>query len=169
MVKNNVFDSNCPLARVTEVIGEPWTLMVLREAFLGTRHFNEFERELGIARNILSDRLKKLVERGLLARVRSESDRRVVEYRLTEAGRDLLPTLVGLAQWSGKWLCGDGSATRFIERETGREIPRIAVRGTDGRELGTSEVAMVAGPDANAELSARFERAMAAVRAPKSG
>ncbi|MEX2498233.1 MAG: helix-turn-helix domain-containing protein [Wenzhouxiangellaceae bacterium] len=164
MKQKSVFKCNCPLARVTEVIGEPWTLMVLREAFLGTRHFNDFERELGIARNILSDRLKKLVDRGLLARVRSESDKRVVEYRLTEAGRDLMPILVGLVQWSGKWLCDGRSPTRFIERETGRELPRIAVRATDGRELRASEVAMVAGPDADADLTARYERAVAAAQ-----
>lgn len=166
MKQKSVFNCNCPLARVTEVIGEPWTLMVLREAFLGTRHFNDFERELGIARNILSDRLKKLVDRELLARVRSESDKRVVEYRLTAAGRDLLPILIGLAQWSGKWLCHGSSATRFVERETGREIPKIAVRGADGRELRARDVAMVAGPDANSELAARFERAVAAQTVP---
>lgn len=163
MKQNNVFNCNCPLARVTEVIGEPWTLMVLREAFLGTRHFNDFERELGIARNVLSVRLKKLVDLDLLDRVRSEKDKRVVEYRLTDASRDLLPILVGLAQWSGKWLCEGRSATRFVERDTGREIPRIAVRGTDGRELRARDVAMVPGPDANPDLVARFERAMASV------
>jgi len=161
MTQNNVFKCNCPLARVTEVIGEPWTLMVLREAFLGTRHFNAFERELGIARNVLSVRLKKLVDLDLLDRVRSESDKRVVKYRLTDASRDLLPVLVGLAQWSGKWLCDGRSATRFVERETGREIPRIAVRGMDGRELEAREVAMAPGPDADPDLFARFERAAA--------
>jgi len=162
MTQKNVFKCNCPLARVTEVIGEPWTLMVLREAFLGTRHFNDFERELGIARNILSGRLKKLVDLDLLKRVRSDSDKRAVEYRLTDASRDLLPVLIGLAQWSGKWLCEGHSATRFVERETGREIPRIAVRGMDGRELRVRDVAMVPGPDANPDLVARFERAIAA-------
>jgi len=162
MTQKSVFNCNCPLARVTEVIGEPWTLMVLREAFLGTRHFNDFERELGIARNILSVRLKKLVDLRLLDRVRSETDKRAIEYRLTDASRDLLPILVGLAQWSGKWLCDGRSATRFVERETGREIPRIAVRAIDGRELGARDVAMAPGPDANSDLVARFERAMAA-------
>ena len=162
MTQENVFKCNCPLARVTEVIGEPWTLMVLREAFLGTRHFNDFERELGIARNVLSVRLKKLVDLDLLERVRSETDRRAVEYRLTDASRDLLPILVGLTQWSGKWLCEGHSATRFVERATGREIPRIAVRAVDGRELAARDVTMVPGPDANPELVARFERAVTA-------
>jgi len=161
MKRNNVFDCNCPLARVTEVIGEPWTLMVLREAFLGTCHFNDFERELGIARNILSVRLKKLVDLDLLERVRSETDKRVVEYRLTDASRDLVPILVGLAQWSVKWLCDGRSATRFVERETGREIPQIAIRGIDDRHLQARDVTMVPGPDANADLVARFERAAA--------
>jgi len=169
MTQDNVFKYNCPLARVTEVIGEPWTLMVLREAFLGTRHFNDFERELGIARNVLSVRLKKLVDLDLLERLRSETDKRAIEYRLTDASRDLLPILVGLAQWSGKWLCDGRSATRFVERESGREIPRIAVRAIDGRELGARDVAMVAGPDADAELSARFERAVAAGMEAKGG
>jgi len=169
MKENNVFKCNCPLARVTEVIGEPWTLMVLREAFLGTRRFNDFERELGIARNVLSVRLKKLVDLDLLDRVRSESDKRVVEYRLTDASRDLLPILVGLAQWSGKWLCDGRSATRFVERETGRDIPPIAVRGMDGRELGARDVAMVPGPDANPDLVARFERAVAAAGDARGG
>src|SRR6056297_2935760 len=121
MTQNNVFKCNCPLARVTEVIGEPWTLMVLREAFLGTRHFNDFERELGIARNILSARLRKLVDVGMLERVQCPADRRAYEYRLTEAGRDLMPVLVGLIQWAGRWLCAGESATRFVERDTGRE------------------------------------------------
>jgi DNA-binding HxlR family transcriptional regulator len=169
MTQDNVFKCNCPLARVTEVIGEPWTLMVLREAFMGTRHFNEFERELGIARNVLSVRLKKLVELDLLERVRSETDKRVVEYRLTEASRGLLPILVGLAQWSGKWLCNGRSATRFVERETGREIPRIAIRAIDGRELSARDVAMVPGPDANPDLVARFERAVAAAGNAQGG
>ena len=73
--------------------------MVLREAFLGTRHFNDFERQLGVARNILSDRLKKLVEADVLKREASTADRRVVEYRLTEAGKALAPVLISLAQW----------------------------------------------------------------------
>lgn len=161
MTKYSVFDCNCPMARVTEVLGEPWTLMVLREAFLGTRHFNDFERELGIARNILSARLRKLVDAGLLERRQCPADRRAFEYCLTEAGQALLPVLVGLAQWAGRWLCEGETPTRFVERESGREIPPVTVRDAEGRELGPADVAMVPGPDADPVLQARYERAMA--------
>ncbi len=159
MSRLNVFRSNCPIARVTELIGEAWTLMVLREAFLGTRHFNDFERELGIARNILSDRLKKLVDAGLFERRASDSDRRAVEYRLTPAGRALFPVLIGLTQWASQHLCQGECAIRFIERDSGRDIAPLAVHSADGRFLELSDIAMAPGPDADAVLHDRFKAA----------
>ncbi len=158
MTKTNVFSSNCPIAKVTQLLGEPWTLMVIREAFLGTRRFNDFERELGIARNILSDRLKKLVVNGLLKRTPSAEDKRVVEYRLTEAGRELTPVLVGLTQWSKRWLCDECVPLKFVERATGRAIPAVSVRSDDGRELNAKDIELVAGPDADEILVERFAR-----------
>lgn len=160
MTKKNVFQCNCPLARATELLGEPWTLMVLREAFLGTRRFNDFERELGIARNILSSRLRKLVERGVLERCPSRADKRIVEYRLTEAGHELLPVLVGLAQWSGTWLGNCSSAMRFVERDSGREVPRVDLRNADGRVLRAADLAIVPGPGADSTLDHRLRRAV---------
>lgn len=162
MTRANVFDSNCPIARVTELIGEPWTLMVLREAFLGTRHFNGFERELGIARNILADRLKKLVEAGLMDRQPSATDRRAVEYRLSPSGRALFPVLIGLTQWASQYLCDGECAIRFIERETGQNIAPLTVQSQDGRPLGLKDIAMTAGPDADKALDQRFKVAKAA-------
>ncbi len=156
MTKANPFASNCPIARVTRLIGEPWTLMVLREAFMGTRHFNDFERQLGLARNVLSDRLKKLVEAGVLRRDASSSDGRVVEYRLTVAGKALAPVLISLSQWACENLACQQSPMRFVERASGREIPPIRVRDQDGRALELAEIAMVAGPDADELLQARF-------------
>lgn len=161
MPKANPFASNCPIARVTRLIGEPWTLMVLREAFLGTRHFNDFERELGVARNVLSDRLKKLVEAGVLKREACPSDRRVVEYRLSASGKALAPVLISLTQWACEHLACRQSPMRFVERASGREIPPIRVRDQDGRALELSEVAMVAGPDADELLKARFAEQVA--------
>ncbi len=158
MTKSNAFLSNCPIAKVTQILGEPWTLLVIREAFLGTRQFGAFERELGIARNILSDRLKKLVDHGLLKRQPSTSDKRVVEYRLTEAGRELTPVLVGLTQWSKRWLCDETVPLRFVERRNGRTVPPVAVRNADGEALDPRDIAMVAGPDADEVLIDRFAR-----------
>ena len=159
MSRPNVFQTNCPIARVTAVIGEAWTLMVLREAFLGTRHFNDFERQLGIARNILSDRLKKLVEAGLMQRQPSATDKRAVEYRLTEPGRALYPVLIGLTQWASQYLCCGESALRFIDRATGQDIAPLSVQSQDGRALGLKDIAMVPGPDADRAMEERFEAA----------
>ncbi|MBD3896094.1 helix-turn-helix transcriptional regulator [Halomonas sp. ML-15] len=159
MTRTNVFQSNCPMARVTEIIGEGWTLMVLREAFLGTRHFNEFERELGIARNILADRLKKLVEAGLMERAASTTDRRVVEYRLTWSGQALFPVLIGLTQWASEHLCDGQASMRFVEKESGREVAPVGVLSADGRPLKLADIAMVAGPDADPSLGARLAKA----------
>ncbi len=161
MTHSATTQSNCPLARSMEILGEGWTLLVLREAFLGTRQFKDFERELGLARNILSARLKKLVEFGLLDRLPSQTDRRVVEYRLSRAGLALFPALVALSQWGGRWLCGAGSPVRFIERANGADIAPVEVRAVDGRVLGIEDVAMVAGPDADQALAERYERAAA--------
>lgn len=159
MTRNcTAFDSNCPIARITELLGEPWTLLILREAFLGTCRFNDFERELGIARNILSSRLKKLVDAGVLDRSASAEDRRVVEYRLTEAGAGLLPVLVGLAQWASTWLCDQHQPMRFVERATGRDLPPVSVRSPDGRTLTAREIALLPGPDADALLRERYAR-----------
>ncbi len=133
--------------------------MVLREAFLGTLHFNDFERELGIARNILADRLKKLVEAGLMERTASATDRRAVEYRLSRSGRALFPVLIGLTQWASKHLCDGEAAIRFVEQETGREIAPLKVLSADGRSLKLADIAMVAGPDADDTLGSRLQAA----------
>jgi DNA-binding HxlR family transcriptional regulator len=159
MSRCNVFQSNCPIARVTELIGEPWTLMVLREAFLGTRHFNHFESELGIARNVLADRLKKLVDARLLERQPSATDRRAIEYRLSPSGRALFPVLIGLTQWASEHLCSGECAIRFVERDSGRDIPPLTVFSQDGRALDLKDIAMTAGPDADEILERRFQAA----------
>lgn len=160
MSKTNPCHGNCPIARVTALLGDGWSLMIIREAFLGSRKFNEFERRLGIARNILSDRLRKLVEAGLLARKASQTDRRVVEYRLTSSGRALFPVLIALTQWSEQHLGDCAHSVRYVERATGEEIQSIRVLSADGRELDADELAMLPGPDADAALKARLVAAI---------
>ncbi len=85
------------------MVGDWWTLLVLRDAFLGVRRFDEFQRDLGIARNILTDRLNTLVDAGILERRKYQDVPERFEYRLTEKGRDLYPVLIGLMQWGDKW------------------------------------------------------------------
>jgi DNA-binding HxlR family transcriptional regulator len=93
----------CGLPQALEVMGERWSFMILRASFNGLKHFEEFLSELGIARNILSNRLAKLVEHGILRREPCEDDRRKIEYRLTEKGFDLLPAMIALRQWGQKY------------------------------------------------------------------
>lgn len=93
----------CGLPQALEVMGERWSFMILRASFNGLKHFEEFLSELGIARNILSNRLAKLVEHGILKREPCADDRRKIEYRLTEKGFDLLPAMLALRQWGQKY------------------------------------------------------------------
>jgi DNA-binding HxlR family transcriptional regulator len=98
----------CSIARTLEVIGDRWTLLILRDAFKGVRRFDDLQRDLGIARNILTDRLQKLVDHGVLTRTPYQSRPERFEYRLTPKGRDLSPALVALMHWGDKWLAEDG-------------------------------------------------------------
>ena len=96
---------NCSIRRTLDVVGEKWTLLVLREAFYGVRRFDDFHRAIGCARNILAARLATLVEHGILERRRYQKpgSRPRAEYRLTDKGRELFPALVGLLQWGDRW------------------------------------------------------------------
>lgn len=98
---NDIFE--CGLPTALEDMGERWSFMILRAAFNGVRHFEEFLTEIAIARNILANRLTRLTESGILHRTPCPDDRRKVEYRLTEKGLDLLPTMIALRQWGEKW------------------------------------------------------------------
>lgn len=165
MSKRHPCLGNCPIARVTALLGDGWSLMIIREAFLGSRKFNDFERQLGIARNILTDRLRKLVEAGLLRRKASETDRRVVEYRLSAAGRALYPVLIALSQWVEDHLGDPTHSVRYVEKSSGRDIAPVRVHSQDGRELDPSEIAMIPGPDADPALEARLQAAAIAAAA----
>jgi len=102
--------SRCSVAGTLAVVGEKWSLLVLREAFLGVRRFADIQRHLGAPKAVLTDRLATLVEQGILRRVpyQAEGERQRHEYRLTEKGIDLYPTLVALMHWGDKYLAGDG-------------------------------------------------------------
>jgi DNA-binding HxlR family transcriptional regulator len=158
---------NCSIARALEVIGEWWTMLILREAFLGTRRFHEFQRNLGIARNILSARLKKLVVRGILERRAGPAGSRRFEYRLTEKGRAFFPVLMALMQWGDRFAaCAGGAPVRVVDRVSGDEISELQVVSRDGRTLRPSDVTMVPGPGAGPATKARFALASRDAEAP---
>ena len=149
MTRNKLDDLNCSIANALELIGEWWTILILREAFFGTRRFEDFQQHLGIARNILSARLRKLCDSGVLERVPVKQGAKRHEYRLTEMGRDLQPTLIALTQWGDRWLqTVDGAPVKFIERASGEEIADVAILSKDGRALTAREMALVPGPGA---------------------
>ncbi|MEN1729326.1 MAG: helix-turn-helix domain-containing protein [Pseudomonadota bacterium] len=132
----------CPIESISSLIGESWTLLILREAFAGRTQFKIFEHELGIARNILSDRLKKLVEAGLLSRQTNPEDRRAVDYRLTSKGKALLPSLIVLAQWANQHLCSSNAGVRFIDIESGDEIAPVRLTSGSGATVALKNVRM---------------------------
>jgi DNA-binding HxlR family transcriptional regulator len=153
---------NCSIARALEQIGEWWTFLILREAFMGTRRFDKFQRHLGIARNILSARLKKLVARGILERRVAAEDARRVEYRLTEKGRELFPVMMALRQWGDRWVIGvERAPVIVVERESSQPIAELCVTSRDGRPLRPSDVRMIPGPGAAAATKERLAHGLA--------
>lgn len=132
---------NCGLPPALEVMGERWSFLILRAAFNGYVHFEEFSGQLGIARNILSNRLARLVEHGVLARIPSEQDRRKVEYRLTDKGCDLLPAMLALRQWGEKYTMRVPANPVLVDARDGVPIAPIRIRAADGRELGWHDLA----------------------------
>ena len=157
-MKRNKLDSlNCSVAHALNLIGEWWTILILREAFFGTRRFEDFQRHLGIARNILTARLCKLVDSGILDRVPVKEGARRQEYRLTEMGRDLFPILVVLTQWGDRWILGpEAVPVKYIHRATGEEIADVKIRAKDGRPLSPRDILLVPGPGATQETRARL-------------
>ena len=117
MLKRDYEGQNCSVARTLELVGERWTLLIVRDAFLGLRRFEQFQESLGIARNVLTDRLRRLVDEGILERVRYSERPERFEYQLTPKGRDLQIALAGLRQWGDKYL--SGKPPRVLRRRSG--------------------------------------------------
>lgn len=128
--------NECGLPMALETMGERWSFMILRGAFNGVRHFEEFLSEIGIARNILANRLTRLTEAGILQRTPCPDDRRKVEYRLTQKGLDLLPTMIALRQWGEKWGTGMPSNPVLVDERDKQPILPVSIRGHDDRVLG---------------------------------
>ncbi|HEU5212431.1 MAG TPA: helix-turn-helix domain-containing protein [Gaiellaceae bacterium] len=104
MLKRDYDGQNCSIARTLEIVGERWTLLIVRDAYLGRRRFDEFQESLGISRNVLAERLKRLVDDGILERVPYQEHPARYEYRLTQKGRDLRVALTALRQWGDTYI-----------------------------------------------------------------
>jgi DNA-binding HxlR family transcriptional regulator len=153
------FDAmNCGVARALEAIGDWWTLLIVRDAFFGACRFSEFERSLGIAKNILSARLQHLVEHGIFERINAGSSGEHFEYHLTPKGVALLTVLTALREWADEWVFGRGNEPLILQdRKTGRRVPRLRVTDGAGRPLQFTDLRAVPGPGASTETKRRFQ------------
>lgn len=152
-------EMNCGVAQALEALGDWWTLLIVRDAFFGARRFSEFERSLGIAKNILTARLRRLVDHGVFehAAVGTAGDRH--EYHLTAKGRALLPVLIALREWSDDWVYGRGHEPLILrERSTGRRLPRLRVTNREGKALKFEDISATPGPGASTETRKRLAR-----------
>jgi len=152
-------DMNCGVAQALEALGDWWTLLIVRDAFFGARRFGEFERSLGISKNILSARLQRLVEHGIFERVDVGSSGERFEYHLTKKGEALLTVLTALREWSDEWVFGRGNEPLIVrDRKTGRRLPRLRVSNADGDVLAFRDLRAEPGPGASADTRRRFKR-----------
>jgi DNA-binding HxlR family transcriptional regulator len=142
---------NCSIARTLGIVGEKWTLLVLREAFYGVRRFDDFHSALGCARNLLAARLKTLVAHGLLERTayRDDRGRGRYEYRLTDKGRDLFPAMVALMEWGDRWMADKaGPPVTLIHRDCGKPVATQLICNAGHAPLPARDVQAMPGPGA---------------------
>ena len=126
----------CPVARSVDLIGDRWSLLIVRNAFDGMRRFGDFQRDLGVARNILADRLRKLVDAGILAMQGASDGTSYQEYVLTDKGESLFPIVVALRQWGEQHLFERVERhSLLIDRRTGKPVPLMAPAAQDGTAL----------------------------------
>lgn len=137
----------CSIARTMDLVGDSWTPLVLREAFYGIRRFDEFQQELGIARNTLTDRLRLLVDEELMERNLYQTEPRRYDYVLTEKGRDFFGVLAAMSRWGDRWLAGDeGAPITFHHDACGQDTRAEIVCGACGERLTPESVSMRMGP-----------------------
>jgi len=155
MKRKTFSDMNCSVARALDQIGEWWSLLIVRECTFGTTRFDQFQERLGIARNILAGRLKRLVEVGILERVALGDGERAAGYRLTQKGEDLFPVLVALLQWGDKWgLAENGPPVKLVEHGSGKALGPVGPASSSGRPLGLRDVRFEPGPGATSSTEA---------------
>jgi DNA-binding HxlR family transcriptional regulator len=140
MKRTSFEKAECPVARSLDVIGDWWSLLIVRDALMGKRRFGEFQKNLGCAKNILTVRLRSLVEHGVLKTAPASDGSAYQEYVLTPKGRALSPVLIALRQWSEEF-AGErhGFPTVLVDRRTGRPVRKLELRAGDGRLLGDGD------------------------------
>ena len=144
MVKRTSFeDDDCPIARSLDAIGDWWSMLIIREALFGSRRFGEFQKNLGLAKNILTTRLRTLVDQDILTMAPASDGSAYQEYLLTPKGRGVFPILVALRQWSEEFDDHpEDIATLLVDKEKGRPVRKLELYSQDGRLLNAADTAL---------------------------
>ncbi|MGH7212329.1 MAG: winged helix-turn-helix transcriptional regulator [Acetobacteraceae bacterium] len=156
MRRKSFAGQQCPIARSLERVGEWWSILILRDAFLGSTRFEQFQKNLGIAPNMLARRLNALVESGLLERRRYSERPPREEYLLTERGRDFRPVLWALLAWGNKHLAPEGASVVIVDGETGALAEPVLIDRISGRLLSAPRFRPTAGPAAYERTRRRY-------------
>jgi DNA-binding HxlR family transcriptional regulator len=150
-------DVRCSIAASLDVIGERWSLLIVREAVMGSTRFDEFHERIGIARNILTTRLATLVENGIMSRNLSPENARIHLYALTPMGRDLLPVLAAIMQWGDRWIhARTGAPIVLFDRKSGAAILPLSLKTRNGAAVTLDNLTIKAGPGATATMRRRL-------------
>jgi DNA-binding HxlR family transcriptional regulator len=160
MRRKSFGNMQCPIARSLERVGEWWSILILRDASLGLTRFDEFQESLGIAPNILTRRLKALVEAGLLERRRYSERPPRDEYVLSQAGHDFRPVLWALLAWGNRHFAPEGASVVIVDSKTGAQADPLLVDGKSGRSLAAPVFRSAAGPAADARTRRRYASAV---------
>jgi DNA-binding HxlR family transcriptional regulator len=150
MVKRTSFEgAECPIARSLDAIGDWWSMLIIRDALLGSRRFGEFQKNLGLAKNILTVRLRALVDQGILKMAAASDGSAYQEYVLTPKGRGVFPILVALRQWNEEFdERPEEIATMLVDREAGRPVRKLELYSQDGRLLTAADTMLKPRPAA---------------------
>jgi DNA-binding HxlR family transcriptional regulator len=155
-VKRTSFEGDgCPIARALDVIGDWWSLLIIRDAMLGRRRFGEFQKSLGLAKNILTTRLRMLVDEEILATAPASDGSAYQEYVLTDKGRGLFPVIVALRQWTEAFDPRPQEIdTILVDREKEQPVQKLALYSRDGRLLGPADTTLKPRPLAKSKRRA---------------
>lgn len=152
MKRTSLEHADCPIARSLDVFGDWWSLLIIRDALLGRRRFGEFQKSLGLAKNILATRLRTLVDRGILETAPASDGSAYHEYVPTPKGRGVFPIMVALRQWAEEFdEHPEEIATILVDREKGRPVRKLELHSQDGRLLGAADTTLKPRPHRHRE------------------
>jgi DNA-binding HxlR family transcriptional regulator len=148
MERKSLAHMHCSVAQCLEAVGEWWSLLIVRDVFLGVTRFDDIQARLGISRNILHQRLRKLVEQGILVKAPYCEHPPRFDYKLTDKGRDLWPVLTAMRQWGDAYSAPDGPPLQVVHRACGEVAEMVMTCSACGEPIGAGDVRAVAGPGA---------------------